>query len=464
MEYKKATKVLLLLFLSFSIKAQTEQKTPENFTLQEAQAYAVVHSYQAEKALRDIEKAKMRVKETTAIGLPQISASGKFQNFIDIPTQVLPDFVSPAVTGVLIENGILPPSAGGGETEFISAQFGTEFNISGGVTASQLIFNGSYIVGLQAARTYLELSKNAAQKTAIEIKSGITQAYGMVLIAEENQKIFEQNLTNLQQTYNETKALKEAGFAEQQDVDQIQLLMGNIRNAIASNKKQIEVSYNLLKFQMGIPIANPISLTNSLDEIIALSNDETFISKEFNPTQHIDYKMALTDVSSKKLLMRNNQANYLPTLSAFVSFNQNYLANELGQGSDFWFPNNLWGVNLEVPIFTSFMKRQQVQQSRVELDQAVIQQNMVEENLKLNALNAKANYANALNKLNLEAENVKLAARIKNNTNIKFKEGLASSLELTQVQNQELTSQANYIAAMFDVIKSKSELDKALGE
>lgn len=463
MNFKLFITFSLVIMLGLSAIAQEEKEIPSAFSLAEAKAYAVENSYQALNAVRDVEKAKMRVRETTAIGLPQLSASGSFQNFIDIPTQVLPDFVSPAVTGVLIENGILPPSAGGGETEFIEAQFGTEYNISGGVTLSQLIFDGSYIVGLQAAKTYVELSKNAAEKTSQEIKASITNSYGMVLIAEENQKILEQNLKNLEKTFSETKALADNGFAEQQDVDQINLLIGNMRNSINSTKKQVEVAYNMLKFNMGIPIAHEISLKDDLNALVGVSNDESVLTNEFNPENHIDYKIALTDVSSKELLLRNNQAGYLPRLSAFVSFNQNYLSNDLTLDNQFWFPNNLWGVNLEVPIFSSFMRRNKVQQSRVDLEQSLTQKGMTQQSLILQAQNARAAYTNALNKYNLERENLKLAQRIKNNTEVKFKEGLASSLELTQAQNQELSTQGSFISSMFELINAKAELDKAYG-
>lgn len=456
-------------FFGFALLAligvsQEKGNTPTAFSLKEAQVYAIEHSYQAVNAQRDISKAKMRVKETTAIGLPQINASGSFQQFIDIPTQVIPDFVSPAVTGVLIQNGLLPPTAGGGETDFIEAQFGTEFNVSGGVTLSQLIFDGSYIVGLQAAKTYVELSKNAAAKTELEITTGITKAYGMVLIAEENLKNLEKNLGNIQQTYAETKALLDNGFAEQQDVDQLQLLIGNMRNAIASTKRQVEVSYNMLKFQMGIPIADEITLKNNLDEVVSLSQDETLLTTEFDVNNHIDYKIALTDINSKELFLKRDRTGYYPSLNAFVSLNQNYLSNDLSLDGDFWFPNNLWGVNLDIPIFSSFMKRQKVNQSKVELEQAVTQTAMVEQNLLLQLQNARSSYTNALNKMNLEKENLKLAKRIRKNTEIKFKEGLSSSLELTQAQNQELSSQGNLIGAMFEVINAQAELEKAYGK
>ena len=258
--------------------------------------------------------------------------------------------------------------------------------------------------------------------------------------------------------------MQESGFAEQQDVDQLQLLIGNMRNTISSTKKQVEVSYNMLKFQMGIPIANDVTLTDDINGLVEISNDQNVLSKEFNPEGHIDYKIALQDVSSKELMLRNNQAGYLPSLSAFVSFNKNYLSNDLTLSNQFWFPNNLWGLNLDVPIFSSFMRRQQVQQSRVDLEQSLSQKSMIQQNLMLQAQNARANYTNALNKMNLEVENLKLAQRIKSNTEVKFKEGLASSLELTQAQNQELTSQANYISSMFEVINTKAQLDKALGE
>ena len=235
---------LMCAMLAFTLAVGKTARAQQSFTLKEAQDYAVENSYQTQSAHFDVEKAKKVIKETVAIGLPQVSGNFNFQNFLEIPTQVLPDFISPTVIATLIENDLLEPGAAPqGEPQSIAAQFGTKYNVSGGIKVEQLIFDGSYIVGLQASRTYLQLSQNSLEKSEKQIKEAVMRAYTSVLIAEENYKIQQEAESSLSKTLTETTAFYENGFSEEQDVDQIRLLHVNALNSLKNAERQVELAY-----------------------------------------------------------------------------------------------------------------------------------------------------------------------------------------------------------------------------
>ena len=170
---------LFCLFLGSILPIFLVAQTTENsFSLKQAQDYALKNNYQIKNAQLDVTIAKKKVWETTAYGLPQVMAEAKFQNFIDLPTNLIP------------ANAFNPLAP---EGEFAELQFGTDYNTSATISASQLIFDGSYIVGLQAARTYQELSINNKKKTDEEIKYAVAQAYHTVLVAKENEKVLAQS-------------------------------------------------------------------------------------------------------------------------------------------------------------------------------------------------------------------------------------------------------------------------------
>ena len=442
-------RLLLTALAAFLVSATiAKEGSASAFSLNDAKAYAIENSYMAKNAVRDVEIAKRKIKETAAIGLPQVNGTVDFQNFIEIPTSLVPS------------NAFNPAAPA---DEFTALQFGTDYNITAGLSVSQLIFDGSYIVALQATRTYLELSKNAKEKTEIEIASGITSTYGMVLIAEKNLTILEGNITNLDKMLSDTKALYENGFAEEQDVEQLRFSLGNLKNTQNATKKQIEVAYNLLKFQMGIPIEDEITLTDNLEILLGAAAFGEGLGQEVNVENHIDYKMSLTSLVNQELMLKNSKAGFLPSLSGFFNYQSSYLGNDLDFANNSWYPTSLWGLSLKVPIFSSLMKHQQVQQSKLELEKTQNNLELTKYNLTVEAMNAQIEYTNNVNAMNLQKENVRLADKIAKNTEIKFVEGMASSLELTQAQTQQLSAQGAYISAMFNVINAKTKLEKALG-
>jgi outer membrane protein TolC len=444
-------KPILLLFLGLLPFFVNAQKSENAFSLTQAVNYALKNNYNVLNAERDIEAAKKKVWETTAIGLPQVSAEAKFQNFIDLPTNLIPANVF---------NPLAP------EGEYAELQFGTNYNTSATVSASQLIFDGSYIVGLQAAKTYKELSINKKKKTEQEIKEVVVQAYHTVLVAIENQKILNQSFESVKTLLNETKALHNEGLTEEQNVDQLQLNLSNLKNAVNQAKMQIEIAKNMLKFQMGMEINEPIELTDNL--IFLIENDEKnsldMSMQEFNFSGHFDYQLIQTSEKLMLLNYRKEKYAFAPSIAAFFSHQQSNMSNNFDAFSDGkWYPTTLWGISLKVPILTSGMRLSKMGQAKIEYEKAKTTSKQVEQGLILQAQTAQSNFNSAYNTYNNQKENLDLARSIHNKTIKKYGEGVVSSMELTQSQTQLLSTEGMYIKSILDLLNAKSALKKALG-
>lgn len=442
MKNKLWLQIGLLCIFTFTISVNKAQQ----YSLEEAQNFAVEHSYQAQTADLEVEKSQRKVKETISTGLPQVNATANYQNYLELPRQLVPaEFF------------------GGNEGEFAEVVFGTEQQMGFDLRATQLLFDGSYFVGLQASKVYLELSKNDQRKTETEIKQMVTQAYGNVLVTEENIEILKQNMKNLQSNLEETKALYESGFAEEQDSDQLELLLANAKNAYEQAIRQKDISRNQLKFMMGINIATKIELTDDLDAITVENSNEDFLSNDFDVTTHIDYKVLNTQERASALLLKQQKSTYLPKLSAFASYQQNSYSNQFNFFDDSrWFPTEVVGLNFSMPIFSSLGRNQRVQQAKIEMQQLGVAKKQVEQKLLVELEAAKSEYTFALRQYQTAKDNLTLAERIYNKTEIKYNEGVSSSMELTQANNQLLDTQGNYINASLQLINAKSTLDKAL--
>lgn len=443
---KLKVNLLLLAAFVFSTGIIIAQEGVMSFSLEEAKAYAVENGYQVQLANLDIEKAQQKVKETTSIGLPQINGKVDYLNNLDIPLV-----------------GVPGAFAGQPEKGIVGVEFGVEQSMTASLTASQLIFDGSYLVGLQAAKVYVELSKNDQQKSEIEIKNMVTQAYGNVLVAERNSEILKGNKENLDKILFETGELYNNGFAEEQDKDQLELLLSNTVNAYEQSVRLVLVSKNQLKFVLGIPIENSLELKDELETMTSISNSQDFATKEFNVNSHIDYKTVLTQESASQLLVKQQQSAYLPSLNAFYTYQQNSFSQEFNFfGGSEWNDGQFFGVSLNVPIFKSFGNKNRVQQSKIDLEKIQIVKNQIEEQLKIQAENAKSEYLFAFNQYETMNKNLALAERIYDKVKSKYDEGINSSLDLTQANNQLLETQGNFINASFQLINAKVNLDKAL--
>lgn len=414
------------------------------FTLDEARNYAVEHSYSTQKAAMDQVIATKKMKEVTAIGLPQIGASADFKNFFDIPTQLVPDFSNPA------------------SGDKIAMQFGTDYNVGAALSVNQLIFNGSYIVGLQAAKSYTQMSDKMAVKSEREIKDAVTSAYGNVIISVENYETIKSNKEYLDQTLTETKALYESGFVEEQDVDQLTILVQSANIQFNRADRLRLISENFLKFQMGVEISQSITLTDSLSLIVAYGNDSSIIDQSFDINAHIDYQIALNNQELKLYNLKNEKAAFLPSLGAFYQYQQNYQNNDLSLNGDYWFPTSLWGLQLNIPIFSSGQRVFVKQQAELDLQKAQIDTRMSAEGLTIEFLTKKSEYQFSVEQYKNSKDNLDLVQRIVDKETAKYKEGMSSSLNLANAQIQFFQIQGSYIQAIMEMINARSAMDRIL--
>jgi outer membrane protein TolC len=440
--------VLGLLLMVFAISGAWAQT--QTFSLDEAIEYAMENSYMANDADMEVQKARRLVKKTLAQGFPQISASGNYTNNIQIPVQVVP-----------------AEAFGGAPGDFIELQFGTQQTMFWNANLDQLIFDGSYIIGVQGSEKYLEISKNINEKTKIELREIITQLYAQVLVTYDNYNVLVENVTNLEEIYEENRLLLENGFIEQEDLDQVEILLSQTRVQMDYMKQYREITEQQLKFNMGLSTQADVEFTTSLEEITNRSITASIDSSDFNYEYHIDYILSKDDLDRKRLERKLAQAKYLPSLRANLNFSQNSFSddefnffNQNGQ----WFNASYVGLNVRVPIFTSFMTKNGVQEASIAYDQAALNTEKTEEELRLNKEKAIAEYNLALESYEVAMRNLELAKKINNREKTKYSEGLSSSLQLAQTQTQYLEQQNAYTRAIFNLVSAKSNMDKALNQ
>lgn len=435
----------LLLFVSFS-NAQ-EKKETYSFTLDQAIEHALKNNYAAINASRDIESAKQKKWETTAAGLPQINAGLDYsKNFV---------YTQQGVSG----NAFNP---GGDPNEVSTIAFGTKNSMNAGATLSQLIFDGSYIVALQASKTYLKYFENSKTKTDNDIREMVTNYYGNVLLAEENISILEKNKTSLEKNLFEAEETYKNGLIEEESVEQLQITLASINSSLNNTTRLIDISNKMLKITLGLDIEDELILTEKLDDLTIKNVDLTTSSESFNVNGNIDYQIAENFKEQRRLEYKAQKATYLPSLAANVNFGYNAFSNNFS----FFNQDQPWnnfsnlGVSLKVPIFSSFGKRAKTRQAQIAFEQAQTQLTEAEQMLKLQYNSAKSNYEYSIEQYITSKSNLKLAERIENKQQIKFTEGLSTSFEFTEAQRQLYSAQQNYLQSMIDVINKKTALDK----
>jgi outer membrane protein TolC len=438
-------KITLFLFIiGFTLQAQ-ETKKSYSFSLQEAIAHAIQYNYTSINSGRDIEAAKKKKWETTAAGLPQINATVDYQNNFVLQKSILPAEI-----------------VGGNPGEFVEVAFGTNQNMNARATLSQLIFDGSYIVALQASKTYLEFYENSKRKTDIDVKEMIINSYGNVLLSEETITILRNNKTSLEKTLFDTDQTYKNGLIEEESVEQLKITLSNINSSLNYTIRLKDIAYNMLKINLGIEIQDEISLTDKL-EILSVNNlDLAFASSEFSVSNNINYTIMTNFVEQRNLELKLEKSKYLPSLGANLNFGYNAFANDfnfINQDQNWLNYSNL-GLNLNIPVFTSFGRNARTQQAKIALDQAKTELTEVEQRLKLEYQTAKNKFEFDVEQYISTKENLRLAERIERKQQIKFSEGISTSFEFTEAQRQLYTAQQNYLQSMVNVINSRAALEK----
>lgn len=437
-------KLLLLLVAIATAGMAQESKKSYQFTLKEAIAHALENNYTAINANRDIEAAKKKKWETTTIGLPQINSNINYQNNLVIQKSVVPaEFF------------------GGNPGEFQEVEFGVKNNMTASASLSQLLFDGSYLVGLQSAKVYLQISQNAKEKTDLEIREIVINAYGNVLLARESVKVFENNKKSLDKTLFETEQTFKNGLVEEENVEQLQITLSQIKSALSNAQKRETIALKMLKLVLGIDMEEELLLKDNLDQ---LANDNLIVNSnfDFSVTNTIDYKIGQNNEEASRLLLKLEKSKALPSLSATANFGYNSFSNTFSflERDQQWFNFSNIGVGLNIPIFSSLGRTARTQQAKIAYEQAKTQLKETEQKLLLEFEKSKTDYEFSVEQYVVAKENLRLAERIENKQQIKFKEGISSSFEFTEAQRQLYTAQQEHLQAMIEVISKKATLDK----
>jgi outer membrane protein TolC len=439
-----ANKLLFLFSLLLSLQITAQEETL-NLSLQEAIDYAIKNNTSAKNAELDVDAAVKQKWETTAIGLPQVSAKIDYNNWLKQQVSLID----------INNDGI--------EDELI---FGTSQTVNATATLNQLLFDGSYLVGLQSAKVFLEISKNAKEKTDLEVRKATINAYGNVLLSQESIIIYESNIIILEKNLRETKAIFENGLTEEENVEQLQITLKQITSGYKNALRLNSIAHQMLNINLGVDLSTKVNLTETL-EVLALKNvDLELLNSSDEIKSTIDYKIASNDKRSKELLLKLEKTKALPSLSAFIN------GGYAGNNNEFnfltreqrWFGSSLVGVSLNVPIFSSGQRSAKTQRARINLEKAENNLSETEKQLKFQVATAKSNYQFSIEQFNTSKESLTLAERIEKKNQTKFFEGITTSFDLRQAQQQLYSTQQEYLQAMLEVINNKVTLETLLNK
>ncbi|MCL5245610.1 TolC family protein [Cellulophaga sp. 20_2_10] len=438
---------LTLLILLLGLQMGFSQDKPSSFTLEEAINYALEHNYSAINADRDIEDAQKQKWQTIAGGLPQIDGAIGYQNQLKQPVSLIP--------GEL---------AGGAPGTFIPVVFGQKQSATATATLRQQIFDGSYIVGVQATKTFIDYSANSKEKTALDVRKSVVEAYGNVLLARESTLILEKNKAALEKNLYETQKIFDNGLTEEENVEQLQITLSSVDNQLKNAIRLKTITLQMLNLVMGLELEHKTILTEDLDVLTQKQIDLNLLQTELNLEKNVDYKMALNLNEQRELELKLEKSKALPTLNAFINFGYTGYSEKFDflQRETEWFNSSILGFDLNIPIFSSLGRSASTSRARIALDKAKTQKTEAEESLRLQWENAKSEYTLAIEEYQTNQNNLGLAERIEKKNQVKYFEGLATSFDLRQAQTQLYSVQQEYLQSMVNVINKKTALEVIL--
>lgn len=452
--------IILILLSAFNIQAQ------QSFTLDEAVSYALNNSTQLKVTNLEVAQADSEIAEVKSMGLPQVNAGVDYNYYVYSPVNPIEDFITPAIYGVLLQEfpgEVMAPTS---DPEIFEFSFFPKNNLTARIDGSMLLFDGSYLTGLKAARLFKELRMKKKGIVEEEIRSQVTKAYMNILIAKENQKTLNKNISNIETSLHEAKAYYENGFMEQLDVDRINLSLESVKTEEERITDFLEITHELLKFQMNYPLAQELSISEDLDDLVAQLQTE--VNEQYAKVNYSDkaqYAEIEMGLEMNKLNIERLEKGYYPSLRARAGVSETLQRNKLFDGNEAgWLPTVYAGLALNIPITDGKLKKSSIQKAELELEKNNLLKSEFERSIDLKAKTAYNNFLTAKKTLENRKRSLDIVQSIYDKTQIKFKEGVGSSIEVTQAEMQLFDAQSKYINALYDLLNSKTELDIALGK
>jgi len=436
---KYASLFVLCFGVVFNTHAQQQSET-KKFSLQDAVAHAKKYNSTLKNSVLDLLAAEKKVKEVLALGLPNVNATGSFNNYFTVPSSVI-DF--------------------GGAKQVI--RFGVPFSATGSITASQLLFDGGFLMGLKASKEYVQLAKINLKRTEIETEISVSKTYYGILLAQTSLKLINANLDALGKTKFDLEKLVQNGFLDRTEFDKISLQYSSLelqRDKLIDQQKTLLM---VLKIQLGLNFDDQVELTDELMKMYEASK-VTIQPNKVDYNNRLEYQLINQAISLNTLDKKRYQFGYAPSLVGIFSTQRNSFGQTFGDLGKNWYEGTLWGLNLSIPIFDGFKKSAQIQQATINIKKAendkMVLSNVIEQEVFI----ARTTYDRSAKQLEVQKKNLDLAQDIYNRTELKFKNGLTSSLELTIAQRDLETARASYLNTMYDYFVAQLDLRKALGD
>lgn len=430
------------------------------YSLNQCISYALRNQKSIDIARFDAYIAQKQVKEFTGIGLPQVSASAGFSQYGTIPKSVID-----AGRFSFDPNQQLPANVPD-SLRFFAAEFGLKYGANVGGQVSQLLFDGSFFVGLKAARAFVDLNEINVQRTEIETAVAVTKAYWGALVNEERAKLLNANLDRLKKLVDNTRALFEQGFVEKVDVDRLQIAYNNLQMEREKVNRMVDLGYDLLKFQMGMDVDTDIYLKDRItDEDKLPSIESVSFDGEYHDNR-IEMVQLEQGIRLQELDVKRNRMGTFGSLVAFgtvgyQTFRPRFFDLDIEQT---WFPSSQWGLSYNVTLFDGLQKSARIQRGELEIAKIEAQMDIFRQSVKLQVRSAGTSVLNAWNDVETSRENKDLAAEVYRISTTKYGEGIGTNLEVIDAENTLLQSQINYLSALYDYILANVELRRVKGD
>ena len=425
--------ILILLFTTLTGFNRIQAQENLILSLDSAQRYALDYNKTLKNAGLAVNVADKKVYETLAAGLPQVNANMDYTNFLGAEIEIK-------------FGEDMPPTR---------IPFKPTSNLT--VSIGQLLFSGSYLVGLQTAKIYRNLSESSYEKTELDIKEQVARSYYSILIAEKSLEIITKNLANIKDVYAKTNVMYTVGMAEITDVDQLAVQVTLLENAVKSSERQVELAYNILRLQLGVDAETSIKLTNTLDDILIQSDFIATLSEPFILSKNLDFMMMNTQELLSEKQINMEKMSFLPTVTGFYSYTEKILRPDFDMT-----PPNLIGLQMNIPVFSSGMRKAKLDQAKINYETTLNNKGLLTDQLMIQEKQNRFNLNTAIEQYESQKNNVEVSKRVYDNINLKFQQGLVSSLDLTTANSNYLQAETNYISSLMQLLNAQLVLDKLL--
>lgn len=411
----------IAILMPWIIRAQETPNGPQSLTLEQAVNFAIEHNKELQASQMNIELRNKMVQEAISQGLPQINGS------LDYTTNF------------------------NHEIQSFKSKLPDQSTV--GVSVSQLLFSGQWILGIQTSKIAKTIAAQQVTLTELDIKETVYNSYYTILVSERLMEIVKMNLENMSEIQNHTENMYKAGTAEITDVDQIRITMGQLKNSLLAMQRTVDVNYNLLRLQLGLQAGTPITLTDMLENFLMEDGFHKLAAQAFNINENSQYQLMQTQEELQKKMVGLKKWAYAPTISASYSYSY-----QIKSGL-FSAPHTA-GVTMSIPLFSGLQRKAQLDQEKITLDQTVLNKSLLEDQLNLQEEQYKFALKNALEDYNLQKENIVVAKKVLDNYRYKYDAGAVSSLDLTQANNNYLQAENNYTSACLTLLQAQTQLDK----